>query len=109
MRRSACLTVALAALVSLLVASVGVAGASPGDDRGGVYVPVARGENPNPDQDQGSKEKADKAKKPEPCPTDLWVIALPVEGLACVLLLPKPPADEGKDGGGGGGGGGLLQ
>lgn len=98
MRRSACLTVALAVLVSLTVASAGAAGAIP--DTGGVYVPAARAEDPG--ADESADEKADKAKadkkkeKEEICPQEKWVIALPIEGLACVLLLPKPLA-EGED------------
>jgi hypothetical protein len=114
MRRSACLTVALAVLWSLTVASAGAVGATP--DTGGAYVPAARGEDPGPNQpadEKAEKDKADKkSQKEETCPQEKWVIALPVEGLACVLLLPKPPAEgEGKPGGGGGGGGasGLLQ
>ena len=97
MRRSAYLAVALAAVASLLVASVGVAGASAGDIR--PYVPTARAEDPD---DDGGSSQARKTKKEETCPQDKWVVALPVEGLACILLLPKPPA-EGEDGGDGGG------
>jgi hypothetical protein len=97
MRRSACLTVALAVLVSLTLASAGSAGAIP--DKGGAYVPAARGEDPGSDE---SDEKADKARKQkaeeENCPQEKWVIALPIEGLACVLLLPKPlDEDEERD------------
>ena len=113
MRRSACLTVALAVLVSLTLASAGSAGAIP--DPGGTYVPAARGEDPGSDQSDENNDKADKAKKQkaeeENCPQEKWVIALPIEGLACVLLLPKPPGEgQGKDGGNDGeGAGGLLQ
>jgi hypothetical protein len=99
---------ALAVLVSLMVASAGVAGATP-DKGGGAYVPAARGQDPGPDDSANdpAKDKADKKnQKEELCPQDKWVIAVPVEGLACVLLLPKPPgADQGKEGGGGGLGG----
>jgi hypothetical protein len=35
----------------------------------------------------------------------MWVVALPVEGLACVLLLPKPPPEDGEEAGSGGLGG----
>jgi hypothetical protein len=115
MRTSACLKVALAVLVSLTVVSAGAAGAT--TDPGGVYVPAARAEDPG--ADESADEKADRAKadkkseKEELCPQEKWVIALPIEGLACVLLLPKPPAEgEGKDGdgeGAGGGASGLLQ
>ncbi|MGH9035401.1 MAG: hypothetical protein ACRD0O_06525 [Acidimicrobiia bacterium] len=104
MRRSACLSVALAVLLSLMVASAGAAGAT--TDPGGVYVPVARGEDP--DAEDSADEKADKARKKadkEDCPQDMWVVALPVEGLACVLLLPKPPPEDGEEGGSGGLGG----
>lgn len=112
MRRSACLTVALAVLWSLTVASAGAVGATP--DKGGAYVPVARGEDPGPNDpaaEKAEKDKADKKnQKEENCPQEKWTIALPVEGLACVLLLPKPPSEgEGKGGGASGGAGGLLQ
>ena len=103
MRRSACLSVALAVLMSLVVASAGTAGATP--DPGGVSMPVARGEDPG--TEDSDKEKSDKAKKAqkEDCPQDLWVVAVPIEGLACVLLLPKPPPEDGEEGGSGGLGG----
>ena len=110
MRRSAGLLVALAVLVPLMVVSAGPAGATV--DKGGAYVPAARGENPGPNEsgDNKSGDKADKkTQKEENCPQDKWVIALPVEGLACVLLLPKPPAEGEGKGGGGGGFGGLFQ
>jgi hypothetical protein len=118
MRRSACLTVALAVLASLTVASGSAIGATP--DKGGAYVPTARAEDPGTsqpsDENANKSDKADKAEKkgpePENCPQELWVIALPVEGLACVLLLPKPPPEgSGKGGGGGAAGavGGLMQ
>lgn len=108
MRRSACLTVALAVLLSLTVASAGIAGATP--DKGGVYVPTARGEDPDTDESADDSAAAKKKKaKEETCPQDKWVVAVPVEGLACVLLLPKPPPEgEGEDGGGAGGLGGLF-
>ncbi|MGH9039622.1 MAG: hypothetical protein ACRDZ3_05270 [Acidimicrobiia bacterium] len=109
MRRSACLTVALAVLLSLTVASAGTAGATP--DQGGVFVPVARGEDPDTDESADDTAAAKKKKaKEETCPQEKWVIALPVEGLACVLLLPKPPPEgEGEDEDGGAGGfGGLF-
>jgi hypothetical protein len=112
MRRSARLTVALAVLVPLTVASGSAFGATP--DKGRAFVPTARAEDPGTSEpaDENAK-KSDKAEKkspePENCPQELWVIALPVEGLACVLLLPKPPADEaGKGGGPAGAAGGLL-
>ncbi|MDQ3944192.1 MAG: hypothetical protein M3357_03375 [Actinomycetota bacterium] len=110
MRRSACLTVALAVLVSLTVASAGAVGATP--DQGGAYVPAARGEDPGPnDRADDRADKADrKSQKEELCPQEKWVIALPIEGLACILLLPKPPAEGERGGGdGGGGAGGRLQ
>ena len=95
MRRSACLTVALAVLVSLTLAA-GAAGATV--DPGGAYVPTARAEDPGDSEDDGGKaertRKGQKAEEPENCPQELWVIALPVEGLACVLLLPKPLEEE---------------
>jgi hypothetical protein len=43
--------------------------------------------------------------KAKPCPTDQWTVPLEVQGLACILLLPKK---DGAAGGGGGGLGGLL-
>lgn len=99
MRRSSC--VALLALVSL-VATVGPASAF--QDGGGTYVPAARGSQ-DPDNPDSSSSEAKKKPKQEPCPQELWTIALPVEGLACVLLLPKSdPPGEGKDKEGGGGG-----
>ncbi|MGH8976177.1 MAG: hypothetical protein ACRD0C_23555 [Acidimicrobiia bacterium] len=105
MRRSACLSVALAILLSLTVVSAGAAGAAP--DQGGAYVPAARGEDPG---NSGSPDKADKKnQKEELCPQEKWVIALPIEGLACILLLPKPPgSDQGQQDGGGGGLGSLF-
>jgi hypothetical protein len=110
MRRSACLSVALAVLASLTVASAGPVGASP--DKSGAYLPAARAEDPGPGEstDDKAADKADKKnQKEELCPQDKWVIALPIEGLACVLLLPKPPAEgEGKDGGGAGGSASAL-
>ena len=109
MRRSACLTVALAVLVSLTVASAGAVGATP--DKGGVYVPAARGEDPGPNDPADEKsDKADKkSQREELCPQEKWVIALPIEGLACILLLPKPPDEWEKGDGDRGGVGGLLQ
>ncbi len=105
MRRSACLSVALAVLMSLMVTSAGAAGAIP--DPGGAYVPTARGEDPDAADSADEKEKADKTKKAqkEDCPQDMWVVALPIEGLACVLLLPKPPPEDGEESGSGGFGG----
>jgi hypothetical protein len=100
MRRSACLTVALAVLVSLTVASAGSAGATL--DKGGAYVPAARGDAPGDSQADERSEKANKKnqkQEPENCPQDLWVIAIPIEGLACVLLLPKPLEDGGAEDG----------
>ncbi len=106
MRRSACLSVALAMLVSVTVASAGAAGAAV-PHRDGVYVPTARGEDPGASESPNKSDK--KNQKEELCPQDKWVIAVPVEGLACVLLLPKPPgADQGGGGGGGGGLGSLF-
>jgi hypothetical protein len=100
MRRSACLLVALAVLVPLMVVSAGSAGATV--DKGGAYVPAARAEDPGPNE-PGDHKSDKKNQKEEICPTEKWVIALPIEGLACVLLLPKPPAEgEGKGGDGGG-------
>ena len=110
MRRSACLTVALAVVMSLTVASAGIVGATP--DQGGVFVPAARGGDPGTDESADDKASAKKKQKEENCPQEKWVIALPIEGLACVLLLPMPPPEgEGRDDGGqaGGGAGSLLQ
>ncbi|HEY3240769.1 MAG TPA: hypothetical protein VGL92_14465, partial [Acidimicrobiia bacterium] len=105
-RRSACLLVALAVLLPLMVVSAGPAGATV--DKGGAYVPAARAEDPG--ANESGKDKADKKnQKEELCPQDKWVIGLPIEGLACVLLLPKPPAEGEGKGGGGGGFGGLFQ
>jgi hypothetical protein len=108
--------VALVVLWSLTVASGSALGVTL--EKGGAYVPTARAEDPgtseSADQNAEKADKADKKKsqKEENCPQEKWVIALPIEGLACVLLLPKPPAEgEGQGGGAGGGGsaGGLTQ
>jgi hypothetical protein len=65
---------------------------------------------PNEPGDHKSGDKADrKNQKEEMCPTEKWVIALPIEGLACVLLLPKPPAEGEGDHGGRGGFSSLFQ
>ena len=104
MRRSACLSVTLAVLVSLTLATAGAAGAAP--HRDGIYVPAARAEDPGASESPSKNEK--KNQKEELCPQEKWVIALPVEGLACILLLPKPPGSEQGGGGGGGGLGSLF-
>ena len=55
------------------------------------------------DGGEGDNPAAQAKDKGKPCPTDQWTVPLEVQGLACILLLPK------KDGAGGGGGlGGLL-
>ena len=78
-RRIAVPTTALFVTLSL------VAGASPAF--------AARGESP---EDRERREAEAKAAEEEvnPCPDDLWTIALPIEGLACVLLLPKDEQDQ---------------
>ena len=54
---------------------------------------AARGESP---EDREKREAEAKAAEEEvnPCPEDLWTVALPIEGLACVLLLPKDEKDQ---------------
>lgn len=76
--------VALAPLLSLTLAAPAMAARAGGDD---------------PGEEGGKKPKPSEVK---PCPTDKWTVPLEVQGLACLLLLPK------KDGAGGGGAGGLL-
>lgn len=100
MRKSSLTTVALAALVTMLVATVGAAGASPGiaADHDGISIPVARGEDPDDNDDDGRRDRR-RSQGPEqnPCPEELWNVALPIEGLACVLLLPKEDAPGAQD------------
>ncbi len=94
MRRSSCVWVALLALVSL-VATVGPVSASPTGD--GTYVPAARGSQ-DPNNPDNSSSETKKKPQQEPCPQELWNIALPIEGLACILLLPKSEPPDGKKG-----------
>ena len=54
---------------------------------------AARGETPEEREQREAENKADE-EQVEPCPEDLWTVALPVEGLACVLLLPKDEKDQ---------------
>ena len=54
---------------------------------------AARGET-SEEREQREAEKKAEEEQVEPCPEDLWTIALPVEGLACVLLLPKDEKDQ---------------
>ncbi|MGH8990337.1 MAG: hypothetical protein ACRDZ7_02280 [Acidimicrobiia bacterium] len=101
MRKGNCVWVALLALVSLVATAGPVSASLVG---GGTYVPTARGSG-DPDDPGSSSSEAKKKPKEEPCPQELWTVALPVEGLACILLLPKSdPPGEGKDKEGGGGG-----
>lgn len=102
MRKSRLVTVALAALVAMLVATVGAAGASPGvaDVDDGISIPVARGEDPgDSDDDDGSRRGRRQSEEPKqkPCPEELWNVAVPIEGLACLLLLPKEDVPSAED------------
>ena len=54
---------------------------------------AARGESPE-DREQREAEAKAAEEEVNPCPEDLWTIALPIEGLACVLLLPKDEQDR---------------
>ena len=54
---------------------------------------AARGET-SEERERREAEKKAEEEQVEPCPEDLWTIALPVEGLACVLLLPKDEKDQ---------------
>ena len=69
MRRGTCVWVALLALVSL-VATVGPASASLAG--GGQYAPAARGSDPDDPESRSAKNK----QKQEPCPQELWTVAL---------------------------------
>ena len=76
-RRIAAPTTALFVTLSL------AAGASPAF--------AARGESP---EERERREAEAAEEEVNPCPEDLWTVALPVEGLACVLLLPKDEKDQ---------------
>src|SRR5207237_7234020 len=54
-------------------------------DLGRTLVPNARGTDPG----NGTADDQKKKEKQKPCPEELWTIPLQVEGLACILLLPK--------------------
>lgn len=77
-----------------------VALAAPLSDAGsmiaGSQVPAARGDDNGPGDGMNGpgKEEAKPEPKPEPCPVELWNLSVPVEGVACVLLLPKSEKKE---------------
>ena len=79
-RKIAAPTTALFVTLSL------VAGASPAF--------AARGESPEDREQREAEAKAAEEEEVNPCPEDLWTVALPIEGLACVLLLPKDEKDQ---------------
>lgn len=56
-------------------------------------VPADRGIDPD---DRDGDGRPDKEEEPEQlaCPTELWNIPVEIDGLACILLLPKETPDE---------------
>ena len=48
-------------------------------------------------EEPGATDPAEEETPPDPCPTEMWTIPVEVEGLLCVMALPKaeePPAEE---------------
>ena len=48
-------------------------------------------------EEPGTTDPAEEETPPDPCPTEMWTIPVEVEGLLCVMALPKaeePPAEE---------------
>ncbi len=92
-RRLTPLLVAVPVLTGLLAGPVGAQ--SVPTDRS--YTPMARA--PEDGDSADAKDKKAKEQEPEPCPQDMWTVPLEVEGLACVLLVPKddPSKDDKKD------------
>lgn len=54
---------------------------------------AARGED-SQDRDRRNAESEASEQEVNPCPEDLWTIAVPVDGLACVLLIPKEEKEQ---------------
>ncbi|MGH9000680.1 MAG: hypothetical protein ACRDY7_14975 [Acidimicrobiia bacterium] len=81
-------------IASSLFAGAGIAGAGT----------LARGPG---EGDSPEEEETDEATQQEPCPQDLWTIPLEVEGLACILLIPKDEGAGSEDAPGGGAGQGA--
>src|SRR5918992_3518914 len=76
-----------APLAALMFTSTLIAGAGPAF--------AARGEDPDAEEERAEEERAKaEAEPPVPCPEEFWTVPLQIEGLACVLLLPKDEADQ---------------
>ena len=93
----------LAALTALATLPV-LAGAAPAGASGAVMKPAPASRGRSGGSGDRSSKKAEQP--PNNCPTTLWTIPLEINGLACLLLLPKP--EKQGDGSGGSSGGGLL-
>lgn len=93
----------VAALMALATMPVLIE-AAPAGASGAVVQPspASRGRNGH----SGDRRQAEEPKNN--CPTTMWTVPLEIKGLACLLLLPKPPKQGQGDDGSGGGGGGLL-
>jgi len=76
-----------AAPVTALLAAVMLAGSA-------LPASAARGTQPDADREQAEAEAAAEEEEVNPCPENLWTVALPIEGLACILLLPKDEQDQ---------------
>jgi len=87
----------VAALMALATMPVLIE-AAPAGASGAVVQPspASRGRNGHSGDRQAEEPKNN-------CPTTMWTIPLEVKGLACLLLLPKPPKQGQGDGSGGGG------
>ncbi|HLF41804.1 MAG TPA: hypothetical protein VI854_10080 [Acidimicrobiia bacterium] len=94
-------TASLAALLTV-VPLVGVTPASATTDGTGsptfTYEPADRGTgDPDGGRDRESGPAEDEI-PPDPCPTEMWSVPIEIEGLACVMLLPKESeAPEGEE------------
>jgi len=98
-RRVAILLAALLALATLPV----LGGTTPAGAAGTVS-PTARGADDNGDPEPAaSHEDAEQ----DECPTEMWTVPLEINGLLCILILPKAE-EEGGEEATGGGLGGLL-
>lgn len=96
-RRISPLLVTIPVLAGLLAPSLAMASTTTDP----TYAPMARA----PKDDAAAEDEKDKKKQPEPCPQDMWSVPLEVEGLACVLLLPKDSGGKKDEKGKGGKGG----
>ena len=95
-RRLTPLLVTIPVVAGLVVPSLaGVAGAAATgtDTVTGSYSPMARA----PKDDAAAEDAKNKKKEQSPCPQDMWTVPLEIEGLACVLLLPKDNSKEKKN------------